>query len=257
MENQMSVGNQNAQQVGQNPVNQSSVIPEKPRINYWMISTFALTFLFIGAVALNIINQNREAIQNKKLLPPTQQSTSTLFPTVPPAIRKQNTVYTASELSNSFKLPEGWTKDLYTKSIKLLDRGYSTYGDCSLEYCVFFENKKYVNKSNMQAYSSPIEDGRVYGYLNVISSEYLLGEKWKSVSETNFYSAINVGFPERAKARSSEECGPYYAVDKAKEITTLNYKTVLSTSYPACNYEGANQNTYEKPIICFWITVTF
>src|SRR3989344_255397 len=228
LEKQINIGKQNPQQTGQKTDRQSTNIQNNPRINYWMISTFIFAFLFIGLLAFNILNQTREADQNNEVL----------LPTTPPTISKQNVVYTASELSSIFILPNGWTKELYTKSIEPTGRGFEIYDDCNLEYCVFLENKKYIDKSNIQAYSSPVDEGRVYSYLYVTSAEKLLGEKWKSISEVDFYNAINERFPEIAKARSSEECGPYYAADKAKEITTLRYKTVLSTSYPACNYEG-------------------
>lgn len=46
MENQINAGDQNVQQIGQNPVSQPVQIPEKPKINYWMISTIVL-MLFI------------------------------------------------------------------------------------------------------------------------------------------------------------------------------------------------------------------
>lgn len=52
MENQMNVGNQNAQQIGQNPVNQPTIKPEKPKTNYLMIGVIVLacfvTFGFGG-----------------------------------------------------------------------------------------------------------------------------------------------------------------------------------------------------------------
>jgi len=37
MENQMNVGNQNAQQIGQNSVSQPVIMPEKPKSNYPLI----------------------------------------------------------------------------------------------------------------------------------------------------------------------------------------------------------------------------
>ena len=47
MENQINMGDQNAQQVGKNPISQPVQIPEKLGINYWMISTIVLLVLLI------------------------------------------------------------------------------------------------------------------------------------------------------------------------------------------------------------------
>jgi len=49
MENQMNVGNQNTQQIGQNPVNQPVISPEKPRTNYFLIGGLVLaSFVVFG-----------------------------------------------------------------------------------------------------------------------------------------------------------------------------------------------------------------
>lgn len=51
MMNQVNIGNQNTQQVGQNPVNQPVFIPEKPKINYWMVSTLLLLVILLAGGA--------------------------------------------------------------------------------------------------------------------------------------------------------------------------------------------------------------
>lgn len=56
MENQVNIGDQNAQQVGQDPVNQNAQIPEKPKVNYWMFSTIVLSILFLGSLGALILN---------------------------------------------------------------------------------------------------------------------------------------------------------------------------------------------------------
>lgn len=50
MENQISVGDKNNQQVGQNPVSRLVQIPEKPRVNHWMILTIVFALLFLGTL---------------------------------------------------------------------------------------------------------------------------------------------------------------------------------------------------------------
>lgn len=54
MENKINTGNQNAQQDEQNPVSQSVQLPEKPKINYWMVSVVLLLviILLVGGVWL-------------------------------------------------------------------------------------------------------------------------------------------------------------------------------------------------------------
>ncbi|PJE60145.1 hypothetical protein COU86_05925 [Candidatus Roizmanbacteria bacterium CG10_big_fil_rev_8_21_14_0_10_36_26] len=49
MEYQVNVGDQNTQQIGQNPVNQPTIIQEKPRVNYWMI------FIVIVIIAVTVL----------------------------------------------------------------------------------------------------------------------------------------------------------------------------------------------------------
>jgi len=47
MENQMNVGYKNAQQVGQNPVNQPVMTPEGPKTNYLIIGGIVLACLMV------------------------------------------------------------------------------------------------------------------------------------------------------------------------------------------------------------------
>ena len=49
MENQMNVGNQNTQQIGQKSVSQPPITPEKPKINYLMVGGIVLAcFVILG-----------------------------------------------------------------------------------------------------------------------------------------------------------------------------------------------------------------
>lgn len=50
MENQLNVGEQNTQQIGQNPISQPVQIPEKPRFNFWIFSTIILAILLLGVL---------------------------------------------------------------------------------------------------------------------------------------------------------------------------------------------------------------
>ena len=51
MENQINIGNQNNQQIDQNPVNKPLKVSGKPKTNYWVISTvFLFALLIISAI---------------------------------------------------------------------------------------------------------------------------------------------------------------------------------------------------------------
>lgn len=61
MENQINVGNQNDQQIGQNPINQSTTPSVGSRLNYRLLLPTLLALLFFGIMGLLIIN-----LQSKK-----------------------------------------------------------------------------------------------------------------------------------------------------------------------------------------------
>jgi len=87
MENQTNVGDQNAQQKGQNPISQPLIPPvtEKSKLNYWMISTIILTvlfFAFVGWHFLSVSKQNNEmAGSNSTTSGQTPTGTSNVQPT--------------------------------------------------------------------------------------------------------------------------------------------------------------------------------
>lgn len=66
MENQISVGDQNARRIGQNPINQppANLLPEKPKVNYWSVSTIILSFLLLSLVGTYFMLKQEE---NKQL----------------------------------------------------------------------------------------------------------------------------------------------------------------------------------------------
>lgn len=72
MENQINVSDQNTQQVGQNPVSQPVQIPEKPKFNYWIISTLTLAVLLLGIFGWYIFSVAYQANQNGSGILPTK-----------------------------------------------------------------------------------------------------------------------------------------------------------------------------------------
>lgn len=75
MENQINVGDKNSQQIDQDPVKQSVQIPEKPRVNYWMISTIVLVFLLLRMVGIYVLSQ--KAIDDNVSLTTSNQLSKT------------------------------------------------------------------------------------------------------------------------------------------------------------------------------------
>jgi len=65
MENQINIGDQNFQQKGQNPINQSPVnpVPERQKFNYWMISTVVVSFMFFGIFGIYFFSTRQQSNQ--------------------------------------------------------------------------------------------------------------------------------------------------------------------------------------------------
>lgn len=67
MENQINIDDQNAQQIGQNPIGQPVQIPEKPKINYWIILAIVLlAMLTIATLAWFLAYKPKEGDSSQK-----------------------------------------------------------------------------------------------------------------------------------------------------------------------------------------------
>lgn len=81
MENQINTDNQNTQKIGQNPVIQPVQIPDKLKVNYWMISTITLfvTLLFGGTYTYNLSKQIQKTndFDSAQIITPTSSPTTT------------------------------------------------------------------------------------------------------------------------------------------------------------------------------------
>lgn len=80
MENQINVGDQNTQQIGQNPTNQPPIspAPEKPKINYWMISTIVLLVVIILTSVVFFFKSSKQYKQTQSTnIEPTSTLTTT------------------------------------------------------------------------------------------------------------------------------------------------------------------------------------
>lgn len=101
MENQMNVENQNTQQIGQNPINEPVLVPEKPKVNYWMISTLVLflALVFSGICILSLRNRatsltNQPSISKNEPITTPIPSPQVSSPVVEPiSVPETNTLY--------------------------------------------------------------------------------------------------------------------------------------------------------------------
>ena len=110
MENQINMGDQTTQQLGQNPVNQPVQIPGKPKVNYWMYVTIALVIviLFGGIYTLSLKKQlnfsyNPISKQNNQQGPSVVPVT-TLFPTASPPVTNPTSEWTTYESIQGYEI---------------------------------------------------------------------------------------------------------------------------------------------------------
>ena len=111
MENQMNVGNQNTQQVGQNPVSQPSITPEKPKTNYLVIVGIVLVYFVVfgfGGYYFGKRSSNTSTIVPSDIPRTGETNTPTqlIYPTTTPVISTEST-YTYNTFS--FMYPKTWT----------------------------------------------------------------------------------------------------------------------------------------------------
>lgn len=117
MEKQINVGNQNTQQVGQNPVNRPEQIPEKPKINYLITGVVVLVcFILFGFGGYSLgrqsgQTQNTTAVNNAVL--PTPNVTNSPTPQTKPEDTKVDwKTYTNTKYGFSFKYPSAWNTNV-------------------------------------------------------------------------------------------------------------------------------------------------
>lgn len=102
MENQVNVGDQNSQQIGQNPVSQPVQIPDKPKINYWMISTLILFVVLVigGLYTFSLRKKIPEEQNNKQTRITTPTSSPVTTATNSPVVSPTATTSTCKDISS-------------------------------------------------------------------------------------------------------------------------------------------------------------
>lgn len=174
MGNQINIGNQNAQQIRQNHISQSTVSQKKPKLNYWMISALALIFLFFIIVGVYLSNS-----QTRK------ESIVSYF---------KHSTTSSSEISGDVAL-EGYLipmASMVSAVWSLADYKNSKYSkpvDCQLDLILSKtqETVFYTGRNNKKSTDWPIETSRCFfNQLDDPNDKYLrlhprvkLFGKWK------------------------------------------------------------------------------
>src|SRR3989344_1203405 len=170
MENQINVGGQNTQQVGQNPVNQPPSIPEKPKFNYWAISTFILFAILVISglfVVSNIQKQNKTSSDQTLVTQPTTPPTTAAQPSIFPV-----KVFDSSIDSNNTILEKG------------------DQAPCQPEFFDPKVNKFYKVKQN----GTPSELYKIQGFQDNIDGGVMMIDGWYKEGESKIIlpSSFNV-----------------------------------------------------------------
>lgn len=85
MENQMNVGDQNTQQIAQNPIIEPEVVPKRPMVKYWIMFTLFIVIILAvsGFFVLNLYNKKKNSSNQQKTTTDSSQTTG-LYQTTNP-----------------------------------------------------------------------------------------------------------------------------------------------------------------------------
>jgi len=110
MENQINVGSQNTQQIGQNPVSQPVVLPEKPKTNYLLIAGIVLVCFVVFGIGGYFLGMKQWSTKNS--ISEANLPNPTSFPPVTNTPVPDETVdwkvYSNTAFNYSLKYPMGW-----------------------------------------------------------------------------------------------------------------------------------------------------
>jgi len=154
MENQMNVGNQNTQQIGQNQVSQPVDSSEKPKINWPLIGGIVLACFVVfgfGGYYLGKQSSSPKQIANNiqnQISPTAAPETNT--PTTSPVPTQQ----TAS-------LPSGWS--------------YKNNGECGVKFAIPPKTAPYLESNSGRFWDFP----RGAAYPNLLSKLLLANQEYK------------------------------------------------------------------------------
>lgn len=220
MENQINVGDQNAQQIGQNSSSQPIQTPEKPKINYWVISTVFLFILLMAGSGWFVLNSKNKSSSQQ---PPTN-------------IQTNQTVVTG-----------------VIRTSGLSDEEKQKYGLTAVNFQVtdFGDYQKAYQDGQIMGYfliSNSIGDELLGKCVRVTGS---IPEEWKNKNKADVYnrSTLNVTNMEKV---SNTNCAPYTqtqpVIDNTQEKLVLR-GTVAHSKRPAPDIGYDYQIRLSEPFV--------
>jgi len=167
MENQINVGDQNTQQIGQNVASPLPVNPEKPKTNYLMIGGIVLAcFVIFGFGGYSLGKQSNKiqnTTTNNEAFPTNTPVTSTqltLPSTMPSSSSKSNYAYG----SFSFSYPKTWQLSENTTNPSFFVQNKMTGSDIQgfFDHVVLLQNGDYYLLIGIDTHKTGAEVGGIY-----------------------------------------------------------------------------------------------
>lgn len=228
MENQMNVGNQNAQQIGQNPVSQPVLTTEKPKTNYLLIGGIVLVcFILFGFGGYYLGKQSSNSQQY------TNNGQSQLIPTASPEPGTPTATPTSQQVSS---LPTGWN--------------YKNNGECGVKFAIPPKETPYyypVDANRQPSVTNEQGSGRFWdfprggSYPNLLSKILLPNQEYKQAI-TMFVS------PEEASGYISQavavSCIPNNGRFANNNALTSSLTTEIDKYNKSTGEKGMQASTY-------------
>lgn len=228
MENKINVGDQNTQQVGETSASNPVQIPEKPKLNYWMISTMALFILLVVGGGLYLFTTKKQ---------PTSQYTQQSVPS-PTTAQTSNSVvpgwktYTSTEGNYVIQYPSDWVVEVYKEKYP-----YNTSYDKG--HIVFQSRETTIKEKADDAPGLPVDMGT--GSIKIITTNSMRGLQYAKISEQDFFNPNN-DFWLKGNAGGG---GPGTTYSVPEEVSVGGKRAMKQTTHPTTAYEwvGPNQIT--------------
>jgi len=230
MANQVNMIDQNAQQIGQNPVNQPVQIPEKPKTNYLVIGLVVLTcFVVFGLGGYYLGKQTQNTTTNNNNLLPTPiattSPTTTQLPTTTPSTQPSAT------------LPLGWSykSDACGVRFAIPPKEKPFYEGNDGRFWDFPRGASYPNllskllKGNEEYKQAATMYASVSGASGYISSAVVVScvRNTGAVDNQGMLSLLNNGIQKYNSENNTERMGASkYTIQSTKEVSRWNKKVV-------------------------------
>lgn len=227
MENQNEIEGKNIQQINQNPVNQPVQIPEKLKVNYWMISTVVFGFIFLVIMAMFLLGPKIKEQASPIVSIPKPSITSTNINDMRVGDNESYIGFSTCDQSTKFvinkkNLPnnlihscESSQKNLGTESVNVVDIFFGPPDDCP-SGCIY---KRFIGVLVLEkSFFQELPSGGPEGILNDIWGQ-------PPLNAVRNYSGFDC----------SSELENYIDVTLGKEGNNYGWKL-----------------NFKKPLICSW-----